>query len=172
MGEFEKVIYLKNNNSKSDLIGRFFCPFQHLTDYLFLQKKLIMISSGILETLVFIFGSGTVGSMLLFWRANKKSKNAEAAKMEAEARLASAQADKGVIDNYEALIVRYEKYIETSDKKFEDLREITDKQISVLTSKIILVENKNKEIEKQQRSNTKWLCFNAECHDRIKVLKK
>lgn len=130
-----------------------------------------MTTHVLLETLVFIFGGGTLGSLLLFFNANKKLKNAEADKATAEARFQNALADKGVIDNYEVLIERYEKYIISSDKKFEDYKKMTDKQIDSLLKEFVDIKQKYKEIEDRQKANQKFMCYKIDCQIRERGMK-
>ena len=123
-----------------------------------------MTTQLLLEILVFVFGTGTLGSLILFFKANKKLKNAEADKATAEARLASAQADKGVIDNYEMLIERYEKLSASSEKRYEDFKSTTDDKITFLEGKV-------KEIEDRQKANQKFMCYKIDCNIRERRLK-
>ncbi len=123
-----------------------------------------MTTQLLLEILVFVFGTGTLGSLILFFKANKKLKNAEADKATAEARLASAQADKGVIDNYEMLIERYEKLSAASEKRYEDFKSTTDDKITFLEGKV-------KEIEERQKANQKFMCYKIDCNIRERRLK-
>ena len=122
--------------------------------------------NSIAEFLGWVFGAGGLASFFLYRKANDRAKNAEADKIAAEARLASAEADRGVIDNYEKLITRYESYAVTSDTKYDKMKEYYDKRIDMLEAQLEANTKQLKAFEEELTATKKFVCYNMDCTTR------
>lgn len=119
--------------------------------------------SQIIDLLGWIFGAGGIVSLFMYYNATKRLKVAEADKLTAEARLAEATADKGVIDNYETMITRYEKYINTLDDRFQLQKKLFDQQIKLFQERLDITTNKVSDLEKQLAQSSTIVCYELDC---------
>lgn len=78
-------------------------------------------------------------------------------------RKAGAEADRGVIDNYEVMIERYEKYIANQEQRYEQLEKFHNQRYDELEKRQNENSKKITDLENQIFSNKKFICYDLAC---------
>lgn len=122
----------------------------------------------VLEALGWIFGAGGVFSLIIYFRQNRQLKDAEVELATANVKLANAQADNTITDNYEKLIDRLESTIESQDKRLSQSDEFHEKRYQELSKQLDMNTEKIKELNKKINEDKPFICYDLSCQVRKK----
>ena len=96
---------------------------------------------------------GFIGGGGLFYLISPKSM----------ARKVNAEADKGVIDNYETMIERYEKFISNQEIRYTQTEEFHNSRYTTLKQQLDDNTTRIKELSNKINTDKPFLCYDMEC---------
>ena len=128
-----------------------------------------------METLLTIIssllGCSTLVGFILYGRANRRIKNAEAEKSEAEANEAEDHRFDNLLKLVDSLTSRLSKLNDTVDKHIDRNRELSDRlyqsetEKNRLNERIIVLTEERDEARRREDYAKMWRCERADCQD-------
>ncbi|MFV0391309.1 MAG: hypothetical protein ACK5KP_05420 [Paludibacteraceae bacterium] len=127
-----------------------------------------MTFNDVLQVLMWIFGAGGLISFIAYFRQNRHLKDKEVELAAANVKIANAQADSAVADNYEKILTRMESTIEMQDKRLAQSDEFHEKRYQELSKQLDMNTEKIKELNKKIIEDKQFICYDLSCQLRKK----